>query len=99
LTIAVSFPEIVRRMASLVYNKNLPFMLVKSSHGVDSIHVNMDKYRENHTPKMDESVVLFCKETFTIMDEEHSVVCQMIRSFVPNMSAVVKQTKPTKHGS
>ena len=98
-TISDTLPPHLKEMAKLLYNHKLPFMIDKASDGIDSVPIDFTVFKERYVGRMDKAAVLLCQQTFSSISEAQLVLCQMIRSFVPNMSAVQQRTRPTKTGT
>jgi len=94
-----TLPSHLKEMAKLLCNHQLAFMIDKASDGIDSVPIDFTVFKERYVGRMDKAAVLLCQQTFSSISEAQLVLCQMIRCFVLNMSAVQQRTRPTKPGS
>ena len=90
-------PEVVQTATKLCYNKDAPLRVkVGGPIGLEDI---FREFRENYAPKMNLSASRLRKMTFPSFELACTVLRQMIRSFIPNFTANIKEKRKTKKGS
>jgi len=97
-SIAVAIPDFGKTAAKLFYNTK-SFMMDKACQGIPYTPIDLEEFRRSFVPEMNKSAALLREQTFETLKDAHLVLCQMIRSFVPGMCAVEKNTKKTKWGT
>ena len=90
-------PPLLLEMAKSVYNNELARMSSKLL--PDCIETDHDRYEELYVPAMNKSADELLKQDFNSVEEAQLVLCQMIRSYVPVMSAHLRITNDRGTGS
>jgi len=81
----------IMSVSELLYNKQCPPLIVDNSlQNSSSVTENYSRFQEDYVGKMDESARKLCNMAFKSVDDAQLVLCQMIRSFVPNLCAHYK---------
>ena len=98
-TISDTLPLELKRMAGILYNHKLPYMIDKASDAVNCVSIDFAKFQEKYVVRMDKSALRLCEQKFHSISDAQLVLCQMIRSYVPNMSAILYRTRERSFGS
>ena len=101
-TLSRTIPEPIKTMASLLYNQTLPFMVNKACSAFEESSVvgtDFAEFLSKYVPEMDESALLLKEQDFSSIDVAQLGLCQMIRSYVPDLAAAEARTWSTQGGS
>ncbi len=78
----------IMSVSELLYNKQCPPLIVDNAiHDLSSVTRDYSRFQSDYVAKMDESAGKLCNMAFRSVDDAQLVLCQMIRSFVPNLCA------------
>ena len=81
----------IMSVSELLYNKQHPPLMVDNSTPTSSsVTRDYSRFLEEYVAIMDESARRLCNMAFKSVGDAQLVLCQMIRSFVPNLCAHYK---------
>ena len=89
MLVECAIPPVLLEMAGKVYiDDEMPVMVDKYEvPGRKTCSVDIDAFKSSYVPKMNKSAEELKKHKFSSEDEAFLVLCQMIRSFIPNLAA------------
>jgi len=99
MLVECAIPPVLLEMADKVYIDDEMAVMV-DKYDVperETSPVDIEKFKKEYVPKMDESAKELMKQKFTCEDEAFLALCQMSRSFVPNLAAHVDWTYTGKN--
>ncbi len=98
MLIECAIPPLMIDMVDNLYIKDdMPIMVDKYETPLHkTCPVDIEVFRSTYVPKLDESAEKLKKQKFSCEKEAQLVLCQMIRSFVPNLAAHVERNRKGK---
>ena len=90
-------PKLVDVANSIYIDDKMPVMISKVKIPQrPTCAVNFEVFQSKYVPKMNESASLLKEQKFSCVKEAHLVLCQMIRSFIPNLAAHMGKNREGK---